>query len=181
MSQGTKGQRLFDWAILPQVLHGTVDGCHWLVIRRCLDAPFEKAYYLVFAPPGTTLQTMVLAEREHAGRSRSTWKTPKILASISTRCAVTSAGTARSPSSCSPQSFCLGSVSRTAVIIRSREEPTTSPPLITLSTSEVRHLLARLIWPAPTSAPLICQWSWWRRAHQYWAGYYHRRRREKAG
>ncbi len=31
------------------------------MIRRCLDAPFEKAYYLVFAPPGTTLQTMVLA------------------------------------------------------------------------------------------------------------------------
>src|SRR6266704_879437 len=41
MSQGTKGERLFDWAILPQVLHGTVDSCHWLVIRRCLDAPFE--------------------------------------------------------------------------------------------------------------------------------------------
>jgi len=54
-------------------------------------------------------------------------------------------------------------------------------PLIPLTTREVRHLLARLIWPAPTCAPLICHWSWWRRAHQYWAGYYHRRRREKAG
>ena len=43
-----------------------------------------------------------------------------------------------------------------------------------------RHLLARLIWPAPRSAPLVCQWSSFRRAHQYWAGYYHRRRREKA-
>ena len=31
------------------------------MIRRCLDAPFEKAYYLVFAPPGTGLHTMVLA------------------------------------------------------------------------------------------------------------------------
>jgi hypothetical protein len=62
-----------------------------------------------------------------------------------------------------------------------REEPVPSLSLIPLTTSEVRHLLARLIWPAPSSAPLICQWSWWRRAHQYWAGYYHRRRREKAG
>ena len=53
-------------------------------------------------------------------------------------------------------------------------------PLIALTTSEVRHLLARLIWPAPTSAPLLCQWSSFRRAHQYWAGYYHRRRRQKA-
>ena len=56
-----------------------------------------------------------------------------------------------------------------------------APGVIALTTSEVRHLLARLIWPAPTSAALICQWSWWRRTHQYWAGYYHRRRRQKAG
>lgn len=180
MSQGTKGQRLFDWAILPQVLHGTVDGCHWLVIRRCLDAPFEKAYYLVFAPPGTTLQTMVLAigarwsievDLENAKdlgldqyqvRSYVGWYrhiTLVMLASV----------------------FLLGICVQDSRHHPQQEEPTTSPPLINLSTSEVRHLLARLIWPAPTSAPLICQWSWWRRAHQYWAGYYHRRRREKAG
>jgi hypothetical protein len=55
-----------------------------------------------------------------------------------------------------------------------------APALIPLTPSEVRHLLARLFFPAPTSVPLICQWSWWRRAHQYWAGYYHRRRRAKA-
>ena len=55
-----------------------------------------------------------------------------------------------------------------------------APTVIVLTTREVRHLLARLFFPAPTSAALICQWSWWRRAHQYWAGYYHRRRREKA-
>jgi len=62
-----------------------------------------------------------------------------------------------------------------------QEGSTPSSPLIPLTTSEVRHLLARLIWPAPTCAPLICQWSQWRRAHQYWAGYSHRRRRQKAG
>jgi len=56
-----------------------------------------------------------------------------------------------------------------------------APPVIALTTREVRHLLACLFWPAPTSATLICQWSWWRRAHQYWAGYSHRRRRHKAG
>ena len=61
------------------------------------------------------------------------------------------------------------------------EEAVPSPTLIPLTTSEVRHLLARLIWPAPSSAPLICQWSSFRRAHQYWAGYYHRRRRLKVG
>jgi len=60
-------------------------------------------------------------------------------------------------------------------------EPAACAALIPLTTSEARHLLAHLIFPAPTSAPLICQWSWWRRTHQYWAGYYHRRRREKVG
>jgi hypothetical protein len=52
--------------------------------------------------------------------------------------------------------------------------------LIPLTSCEVRHLLAHLFFPAPTAAPFLCQWSWWRRQHQYWAGYYHRRRREKA-
>lgn len=52
-------------------------------------------------------------------------------------------------------------------------------PLIPFTTCEVRHLLARLIWPAPSSALQVCHWSQWRRAHQYWAGYDHRRRRLK--
>jgi SRSO17 transposase len=60
-SQGTKGERLFDWAILPLVQRGTVDGRHFLVVRRCLTDPSELAYYLVFAPLGATLPTIVQA------------------------------------------------------------------------------------------------------------------------
>ncbi|SRR6266700_8394315 len=56
-----------------------------------------------------------------------------------------------------------------------------SSPLIALTPSEAQHLLARLIWPLPTSVPFVCGWSRFRRIHQYWAGYYHRRRRTKAG
>ena len=37
------------------------DGCHFLLIRRSLTDPQEKAYYFVFAPAGTTLQAMVQA------------------------------------------------------------------------------------------------------------------------
>ncbi|BCL79110.1 transposase [Ktedonobacteria bacterium brp13] len=61
MSQGTKGERLFDWAIVPHVHRGIVDGCHFVVIRRCLDDPREIAYYLVVTAPGTSLHTIVLA------------------------------------------------------------------------------------------------------------------------
>src|SRR5260370_24840502 len=38
-SLGTKGERLFDWARLPIAQAGTVDACHWLVVRPSLGLP----------------------------------------------------------------------------------------------------------------------------------------------
>lgn len=64
MSEGTKGPRLFDWAIVPMVHQWEDDGKHWRRIRRRLADPSEKADYFVFAPPGTTLQEMVKASGE---------------------------------------------------------------------------------------------------------------------
>ena len=62
-----------------------------------------------------------------------------------------------------------------------QQEPVACAPLLPLTTSEARHLLSHLFFPASTSALLICQWSRFRRTHQYWAGYYHCRRRAKTG
>jgi len=42
-------------------MEGRDDGRHFLLVRRCLDNPSEKAYYFVFAPLGTTLAEMVQA------------------------------------------------------------------------------------------------------------------------
>ena len=61
MSEGTKGPRLFDWACVPMLHQWEEDGRHWLLMRRSLTDPREKAYYFVFGPPGTTLQEMVKA------------------------------------------------------------------------------------------------------------------------
>jgi SRSO17 transposase len=179
-SLGTKGERRFDWARLPLVHRGTVDGRHWLVIRRCLDDPHELAYYLVWAPPDTPLPLMVraigarwhieedleaskdLGLDQYEVRSYLGWYRHITLVLLA-------------------YAFLVGITVQTHLTCTVHQEPAACSPLIPLTTSEVRHLLARLIWPAPTSAPLICQWSWWRRTHQYWAGYYHRRRRQKAG
>jgi len=60
-SLGTKGERLFAWAILPVVHQGSVDDRHFLVFRRCLDDPSQVTSYLVFAPPATPLSIMVQA------------------------------------------------------------------------------------------------------------------------
>ncbi len=179
-SLGTKGERFFDWARLPVVQAGAVDGRLWLVIRRCLDDPSELAYYLVWAPLDTSLPTMVqaiggrwhieedlqatkdLGLDQYEVRSYLGWYRHITLVLLA-------------------YAFLVGLSVQDNPHSSAQEGSTPSSPLIPLTTSEVRHLLARLIWPAPTCAPLICQWSQWRRAHQYWAGYYHRRRRQKAG
>lgn len=180
-SQGTKGERLFDWARLPVVHGGAVDGRHWLIVRRCLDDPNELAYYLVWAPPETPLPIMVqaiggrwhieedlqackdLGLDHYEVRSYLGWYRHITLVLLAS-------------------AFLVGITVQTHLTASARPaESAVCSPLIPLTTSEARHLLARLFWPAPTSAPLICHWSWWRRTHQYWAGYYHRRRREKTG
>jgi SRSO17 transposase len=61
MGDGTKGPRLFDWVCVPLLHQWEDDGKHWLLIRRCLNDAKQKAYYVVFAPPATTLQAMVKA------------------------------------------------------------------------------------------------------------------------
>src|SRR5260370_26586494 len=179
-SQGTNGERLFGWALLPLVHRGMVDQRYWLVFRRCLDDPTQMAYYLVFTPLATPLPIIVQAigarwcieedleatkdlGLDHSEvRSYLGWYRHITLVLLA-------------------YAFLVGLCVQDSLHCSVQEKPPPSSSLIKLSTSEVRHLLARLIWPPPTSALLICQWSCWRRAHQYWSGSYHRRRREKAG
>ena len=61
--------------------------------------------------------------------------------------------------------------------------PADSPPadLWPLSVPEARHLLARLLFPPPSSVRLVIAWSAWRRWHQRLASFFHTRRRLKAG
>jgi hypothetical protein len=182
MSEGTKGPRLFDWARVPVLHRWQEDGCHWLLIRRSLSDPQEKRYSLVFALPGSTLSEMVQAsgarwhiEEEFANakdmgldhyqvRSYLSWYRHitlvlVALAYLAGMC-VTAAGC---PSPAASSQFARPS----AVLV--------------LSIPEVRHLLARLIWPPSASAPLVLAWSWWRRCHQRRASYYHTKRRLKTG
>jgi SRSO17 transposase len=180
MSQGTKGERLFDWARLPWMQGGTADGRHWLLLRRCLDDPYELAYYLVWAPLATPLCIMVhaigarwrieedleatkdLGLDHYEVRSYLGWYRHITLVLLA-------------------YAFLVGICVQDRVQHGPPAKSTPSSPLIALTPSEVQHLLARLIWPLPTSVPLVCAWSRWRRIHQYWAGYSHRRRRTKAG
>jgi SRSO17 transposase len=183
MSQGTKGPRMFDWAVLPVVHQGVVDGRHWLLIRRCVDDPGEKAYYLVFAPSATTLQEMVRAigKRWHIEedleattdlgldqyevRSFIGWSRhiTLVLLAYAFLVGIRVHDKSHLPANAPPD----------------QAEP--SPPLLPITPAEVRHLLARLFFPLPSHATLVQSWSWWRRQHQYWSSYYHTKQRLKAG
>ncbi len=170
---------LMPLARFPVAHAGMVDGCHWLVVRRCLDDPHELAYFLVWAPPNTSLPIMVLAIGarwrieeglqaskdlgldHYEGRSYLGWYRHITLVLLASAFLV------------------AVTVHHHLIAAAPPVEVAAHSPLIPLTTSEARHLLAHLFFPTPTSASLICHWSRFRRTHQYWAGYYHRRRRKK--
>jgi SRSO17 transposase len=56
--QGSKGPRWYDWAAVQ--INSMIEGwARWLLVRRSVDDPQERAYYRVFAPAETTLKEMV--------------------------------------------------------------------------------------------------------------------------
>jgi SRSO17 transposase len=179
-SLGTKGERLFDWARLPIASAGQVDARHFLLIRRCLDDPSVLAFFLVWAPPDTPLSLLVqaigarwhieedleankaLGLGQYEGRSYLGWYRHLTLVLLAS-------------------AFLLDiTVSDRLSAAAPPPQEHVAAPLLELTTAEARHLLARLFFPLPTSAPLILLWSRFRRTHQYWASYYHRRRRAHA-
>lgn len=59
---GAKGPRRYDWARVPlarlQLSDEERRWEHWLLVRRSLSDPTDVAYYVVFAPRGTTLHQL---------------------------------------------------------------------------------------------------------------------------
>ena len=182
MSEGTKGPRLFDWAAVPMLHRWEDDGCHWMLIRRSLTDPNEKAYYFVFAPQGTTLSEMVAAsgarwhieeDFENAKdlgldhyevRSFIGWYRHITLVLVAL---------AYLTGICATERFSTSPPAPSG--------PPARPAVLALTVPEVRHLLAQLIWPSSSSACRVLAWSWWRRCHQSRAYFFHTKRRLKAG
>jgi len=182
MSEGTKGPRLFDWAVVPILHQWEDDGRHWLLIRRSLTDPNEQAYYFVFAPKGTTLPGMVAAigARWHIEEDFENAKDLG-LDQYEVRCFIgwyrhitlVLVALAFLTGMCATERFSTSPPAPAPLPAR--------PAVLALTVPEVRHLLARLIWPSSSSAWRVLAWSWWRRCHQSRASYYHTKRRLKAG
>ncbi len=56
---GSKGERLYAWALVELFRWGTPAGTHRLLVRRSLEDPRERAYYIVFSPQGASLEELV--------------------------------------------------------------------------------------------------------------------------
>lgn len=56
---GTKGERLYDWALVKLRLPETPAYGAWLLVRRNIEKPSELAYYLVYGPQGVTIEEIV--------------------------------------------------------------------------------------------------------------------------
>jgi SRSO17 transposase len=187
MSEGTKGPRLFDWACLPIWHQGSEDGWHSVLVRRPLDPTADLTYYLVFAPPATSLSAKVTAlggrwriEEDFENgkdlgldhyevRSFVGWYRHITLVMLALAYLSSIVLTARH--ACS--------VPLTAELRRTSDLMATA--LCPLSVPEARRLLARLLFPAACGFPTVLAWSQWRRQHQYRARLCHSRRRLKAG
>ena len=59
--EGAKGLRLYDWARIRRPWTSDQGFEHWVLVRRKRSKGAEKAYYLAFVPPGTTLAEMAAA------------------------------------------------------------------------------------------------------------------------
>jgi SRSO17 transposase len=182
MSEGTKGPRLFDWALMPILHQWEDDGQHFLLIRRCLDDPQEKTYYLVFAPQGTTLAHMVKAIGQR-WKIEEDFETTKEMGLGDYEVRHWTAWYRHITLVMMVQA-CLAGICAAAQMLTTRpitDEGTSACLLLPLTIPEVRHLLAHLLWPPPRRVQLLLAWSWWRRCHQSRASFFHTKRRLQAG
>jgi SRSO17 transposase len=58
---GAQGPRLYDWACLTLPYEARPGWAHWLLVRRGIGDPTERAYYRVYAPADTAPAAMVRA------------------------------------------------------------------------------------------------------------------------
>ena len=178
--QGSKGLRRYDWAAVQ--INSMVEGwARWLLVRRSVEDPQDRAYYRVFAPAGTRL-------RREGGRGGQALGRGGMLCDGQGRVrsgSVRSAQLDRLASACHPRAAGARVSDGSAGTSSRRNTPKKRTPrqnaLIALSVPEIRHLLWFLVWQKTMEQSFVLAWSVWRRKHQARAQFYHYQRRNRSG
>jgi SRSO17 transposase len=201
-ADGSKGPRLYDWALIDTVdmVEKTSRPCQVLV-RRSRDDKQELAFFLAYSPKPVPLAVFVTVAGRRWGveecfqsgknevgldhyqvRLYHAWYRHITLAMLAHAwLAVTAVDSHQKQVDPPPE--------RTTTAVGYRVEPDglpIAPPpeidrqtMIPLTLNELRHLFA-IFHPADHLRRLAIRWSNWRRRHQARARYYHYRRRIRA-
>lgn len=57
--EGSQGPRWYDWACLALPYVAPSGTAQWLLVRRSVSDPTERAYYRIYGPAGTTMERLV--------------------------------------------------------------------------------------------------------------------------
>ena len=164
---GAKGPRVYHWAraaIRPQ----QDSASYWLLVRRSLTDPTDRAYYLCYGPEHTPLRELVrvagarwaieetfqsakgqVGLDQYQVRRYDSWYRRITLVMLAAHAFLT-VTTAHASQAADPK----------------RGRPAASKTSVPLTLPEARGLLAHLIWNQPPDATSVLHWSHWRRRHQ---------------
>lgn len=198
---GSKGPRLYNWALVPLKDAGIAGWVHYLVIRQSMEtgekAP-DTAYILVFAPAGTTLQKMVevIGNRwtveecfkigksdvgldEYEVRSWQGWYRHITLCMVVMAFLAVlrlSSQTLEKPRNDGQKQI---AAQNDSLDDSSIQNPFHShlPMMIPLSIPEIKKLFYYIVSFKPLSTFYRVAWSVWRRTHQAFAQFYHSQQR----
>jgi SRSO17 transposase len=188
--EGTKGPRLYDWALVKLARWRSGKWGHWLLVRCTLSEPYELTYYVVFAPVQTSVNEMVqvVGERWRVEENFESAKGEVGLDHYQVRhwyCRyrfVTLAMVAHAYLSVTRYYTNFSPAEKKGIELekeKEKEEVGQATPLvevegrqalteglIPLSVPEIRRLLDQLGWDKVYQPALVIGWSRWRRRQQ---------------
>lgn len=173
--EGSKGERLYEWAWLqlPEEEATSQGKHHWILIRRSLSDPSERAYYRVYAPAGITLAELA---RVAGGRWRIEEGLEQTKGEVGldqyARERLSGLVLARNP--CTASTCCPGDAQGSGE--RREKKSGTEQEDIPWSVAELRRVAQVLREPDERRMHGL-QWSRFRRLHQASARRCHRKRR----
>jgi SRSO17 transposase len=157
VANGSKGPRVYDWAARCVVARDKKKGSQdlWLLVRRSVARPSEKAYYLAWAPAQTPIATLagVAANRRPIEECFKESKGKVGLADYQVR--------QWTPWHRHIELAMLGHLFLTHL----RFDYGTDNPQGALSVAEARRLYRIACRPEPRGVETRYQWSMWRREH----------------
>ncbi len=196
-ADGSKGPRLYDWALIDTTdTAGFENRPHQVLIRRGRDRQQKLAFFLTHSPAPVSLATLVTVAGRRWGieecfqsaknevgldhyqvRHYTAWYRHITLAMLAHAWLAVNAAKSREPAPPNRQKTTAVAYQRLpdGIPVTDSAGPDGNT-MIPFSLNEIRHLVALFREEKPPTA-LVTWWSDWRRQHQTTARYYHFRRR----